>query len=722
MTSRHLAFVRNAFLREKDAERRANGAEEFSSVRLDAVRLDASADAYAHTPNTVDDGISVELRREPFEFGALPASRVAPTADTPAALAPTQRRLLAAAVPVGGRPAVAAEDLARCLDLSRDAASVVIATLRATLPEEAPPGGEIVEDADRRSDAGEIVFVQDLMLFLFAQTFARPRAQSQLRESGGVLETGAELLGGEGEDGGESADSERAFAFGSPARSPARRRARSPSPRKSGGGIHGTESEDEKTEGRSLTRPSLHALFAAHHFNAACGLVVEDPAKIGTGGAGGGLVELTAAEADRLEYLFRVVVPPREEEPPRLSESDGTGTLPDMPRPDFGAELERSEESSISRRCGLFAGGDRATVPAAALREWLVSRLAGARHFGKSKSAPHRLPGALSSPGRAASPGAAPGGSPASPGTNPGTLSSYLPCSASRASAVIENVRRGTAVRRRRDFPASASVRVADCEDAVVYLLAPAAYVSVVGCANCVVVVGAASRAVRVERCRRVTVIAAARRLRVRAAAECVFHLGVAERPVFLGECRGNVLAPYNTFYETLEADLETAGLSVDALSVDAWREPQCAFANLSDESRDDASLRDSDSSPSRGDASPRPGGGPASACRAVERMSPEAFAPFIVPFRGDTLNDSITKTTRANPFAVPDAYVAALDAKVRAVASLRGALRDARLGEEKKRDLQATIQAHFKEWLLESGSMRQVYELARIERGESAL
>jgi TBCC domain-containing protein 1 len=112
--------------------------------------------------------------------------------------------------------------------------------------------------------------------------------------------------------------------------------------------------------------------------------------------------------------------------------------------------------------------------------------------------------------------------------------------------------------------------------------------------------------------------------------------------------------------------------------------------------------------------------------------MSPEAFAPFIVPFRGDTLNDTmdddtnagvpIKKTTRANPFAVPDAYVAALDAKVRAVAALRGALRDARLGEEKKRDLQATIQAHFKEWLLESGSMRQVYELARIERGESAL
>jgi TBCC domain-containing protein 1 len=115
---------------------------------------------------------------------------------------------------------------------------------------------------------------------------------------------------------------------------------------------------------------------------------------------------------------------------------------------------------------------------------------------------------------------------------------------------------------------------------------------------------------------------------------------------------------------------------------------------------------------------------------RVVERLAPEAFAPFIVPFRGEKEKkknrnkkiDDAEIVTQANPFAVPDAYVAALDAKVRAVASLRGALRDARLDEHTKRELQATIQAHFKEWLLASGSMRQVYELARIERGESAL
>ena len=622
----------------------------------------------------------------------MPASSLAPTADAPAALVPLQRRFLSLAVPVGGRPAVTAEDLARCLDLSREAASVVIATLRSTLPTE--PSGD--DESELAENQNAFVFVQDLMLFLFAQTFARPRAQSQLRESGGVLETGMFE-----DDEGSGSFSERSFTFGSPTRSPARRRA-APSPKK--GGKNGGESED-------ASRTSLHALFAAHHFNAACGLVVEDPAKIGTGGAGGGLTELTAAEADRLGYLFRVVVVGSDEEINASAFSSARdGAFSDVPAglPEIpgapGSEPDAARRaSSISHRCGLFAGGDRGTVPAAALREWLVSRLAGARFFGKSKTAPARLSPGTASPGGTP---ASPGGTPASPGTSPAPLSCYLPCSTTHVSAVIENVRKGTAVRRRRDFPPTASARVADCEDAVVYLLAPVAYASIVGCTDCVVVVGAASRAVRVERCRRVTVIAAARRLRVRAARDCVFHLAVAERPVFLGECRGNVVAPYNTFYESLEADLKTARLRVDALT--KWSDPQCVFASEEKE-KDDTTASTAEKK------------------KVVERLAPEAFAPFIVPFRGgkekETRDDADpTTVTQANPFAVPDAYVAALDAKVRAVAGLRGALRDARLDEHTKRELQATIQAHFKEWLLASGAMRQVYELARIERGESAL
>jgi TBCC domain-containing protein 1 len=187
-----------------------------------------------------------------------------------------------------------------------------------------------------------------------------------------------------------------------------------------------------------------------------------------------------------------------------------------------------------------------------------------------------------------------------------------------------------------------------------------------------------------VEQCERLTLIAAAKRVTAKLCHEGRFHLGVEKRPVFVGENRGCKVAPYNTFYEQLEKHLETCRL--DASACRGWDAPVVLGANEG------------------------------TVGTGVELLSAEYFAPFIVPFRGTSTSSS---STQANPFAVPPEYVRALDTKVRAVASLRSALRDAGLGEHARRELQATIQAFFREWLTSSGSMRQVYDLARIERGE---
>jgi TBCC domain-containing protein 1 len=185
------------------------------------------------------------------------------------------------------------------------------------------------------------------------------------------------------------------------------------------------------------------------------------------------------------------------------------------------------------------------------------------------------------------------------------------------------------------------------------------------------------------------TCIAATKRLQVRSCHEGTFYLGITRPPIFIGDNRRNRVAPYNTFYEQLERHLQVAGLSPQCA---AWDQPVVIGA---------------------------PAGAGAGAGSAVEVLPAEKFSPFIVPFRGATPLPGTSPVTQANPFAVPPAYVHALDHKVRSVASLRAALRDAGLDEGSKRDLQATIQAYFKEWLLTSGSMRQIYDLARIERGE---
>ena len=42
-------------------------------------------------------------------------------------------------------------------------------------------------------------------------------------------------------------------------------------------------------------------------------------------------------------------------------------------------------------------------------------------------------------------------------------------------------------------------------------------------------------------------------------------------------------------------------------------------------------------------------------------------------------------------------------------------------LDDGRKRELQTVIQAHFKDWLHTSGNLRQVYDLARMEREDAA-
>ena len=44
-----------------------------------------------------------------------------------------------------------------------------------------------------------------------------------------------------------------------------------------------------------------------------------------------------------------------------------------------------------------------------------------------------------------------------------------------------------------------------------------------------------------------------------------------------------------------------------------------------------------------------------------------------------------------------------------------------ASLDDAKKRELQGVIQSCFKDWLMTSGNMRQVYDLARMERDEAS-
>ncbi|DBB07821.1 TPA: hypothetical protein ACH3X3_009230 [Trebouxia sp. C0006] len=301
----------------------------------------------------------------------------------------------------------------------------------------------------------------------------------------------------------------------------------------------------------------------------------------------------------------------------------------------------------------------------------------------------------------------------------------------------VQGVCKSTVAKGEDDFP-DGVLRITDCHDSVIYALAPLQYASITCCSDCTVVVGAVGRMLRVERCERLQLIAGCVRICISSCHDCIFYLGVNRPPLMLGDNRFVQLAPYCTQYERLAAHLESAGVAVEP---NLWDQP----VSLAREHRHLAP--DSPKGPdARADGSLAPAGP-----RLTAQLLPaHKLLPFMVPFRGGpgslcggaaTLSSKLSADLGAFvglahepslggspqqspgpsvcPFPMPAQYEEAKESKVQTVATLRNSIKSAVLDDGRKRELQNVIQSHFKEWVVNSGNMRQVYDLARMERGD---
>ena len=78
-----------------------------------------------------------------------------------------------------------------------------------------------------------------------------------------------------------------------------------------------------------------------------------------------------------------------------------------------------------------------------------------------------------------------------------------------------------------------------------------------------------------------------------------------------------------------------------------------------------------------------------------------------MVPFKRDA---GLPHATVGNPYLVPGEYTRTVERSVKAVTDLRREVKQASLEDLTRNDLQTCIQAHFKDWLVSTGKMRQVY------------
>ncbi|KAK4792281.1 hypothetical protein SAY86_022716 [Trapa natans] len=249
----------------------------------------------------------------------------------------------------------------------------------------------------------------------------------------------------------------------------------------------------------------------------------------------------------------------------------------------------------------------------------------------------------------------------------------------------IEGISKSSLVKQSTDLKGS-SVKVLNCHDSLIYILAPMSYATIYGCSDATIVLGAVGKAVRVEHCERVHVVVAAKRICIANCRECIFFLGVNQRPLFVGDNHKLQVAPYNTFYSRLEEHLAEVGIEAN---INKWDEP--LVLGVVDPH----------------DSLSHPVGVSDFQAESAAHVDPDQFTNFLIPncFGGEP-----TGSTKGNPFPLPDAYMKSQQRNIHNLEEIKQTLRSAPLVENKKRELSGALHVYFKDWLCSSGNVRQLY------------
>ncbi|CAF2172463.1 unnamed protein product [Brassica napus] len=334
-----------------------------------------------------------------------------------------------------------------------------------------------------------------------------------------------------------------------------------------------------------------------------------------------------------------------------------------------------SDVSPLSQATPFFANSDpdmpAVPVPASQVHDWLLQNIASAL-----ESIAERISGKENGPSNASDQDDTMSDASAAP-------DKVAP--SGRGPCLIEGVSKTSLVKQASDLRGR-SVKVVNCHDSVIYLLAPLRYATVHGCSDTTIVLGAVGKALRVEHCERVHVIAASKRVCIANCRECVFFLGVNQRPLIVGDNHKLQVAPYNTYYSHLEEHMSEVGVEP---TINKWDKPLALGA---------VDPHDSLS---------HPAGVADAQAESAACVDPDQFINFLIPnwFSGEEIG-----STKDNPFPLPDAYMAAQQRNLKNLEETRQSLRETPLEENRKKELSSALHVYFKDWLYASGNIRQLY------------
>ncbi|CAN6194327.1 unnamed protein product [Urochloa humidicola] len=351
----------------------------------------------------------------------------------------------------------------------------------------------------------------------------------------------------------------------------------------------------------------------------------------------------------------------------------------------LGFLLHFSEGTPLSEAASFFANSDpdmpAAPVTAALVHDWILQHIASTLEFmaEKSSAKENSLQNA-SDPDVTMSDAATNtrihSSSPT--GTSAPNNSGYY-----RNTTFVEGFSKTSVVKQASDMKGH-SIKVLNCHDSVIYILAPLKYATIYGSSDTTIVLGAIGKVVKVEHCERVQIIAASKRICIANCRECTFYLGVNHQPLIVGDNHKLQVAPFNTYYPQLGEHLAQVGVDPN---VNKWDQP---FVLGVVDPHDSLS---------------HPAGVSDVKAESVTFLDPELFTNFLIPSWFEPQGP-----TKYNPFTLPEVYWASQRKKHASLEDIQKNIRELEIDDNRKKELACALHAQFKDWLYASGNIRQLY------------
>ena len=256
------------------------------------------------------------------------------------------------------------------------------------------------------------------------------------------------------------------------------------------------------------------------------------------------------------------------------------------------------------------------------------------------------------------------------------------------------------------------SLQLIDCHSCYIYALTCMHSVELIGCTHCTIVLGAVKSVTSASYCSHLKLYATTKALRLSNCQETTCYLCVSSPPLIWGENHRLFLAPYGTVYSGLATDMQKAKVQPQ-LKHNYWRMPTTFTSN------DEAiAVTGSSASPSKEGlrmASPtRRESGGASGEKKWNVLPPTKYLPFHVPLDDNSMGGNGGNGVPPH-CELPGEYAASLLGHVQRLALARDDLAGLNCSEEVRNELEATLHAGFKEWLVKTGNIRQLSDLAAV-------